>query len=550
VEFDMFSVVRATAAAVPDRECFVHGDRRVTFGTFGDRIAQVARLLHAHGFGAHHEREGLAGHESGQDHLALYLHNSAEFLELNVGAFGARVAPFNVNYRYVDDELIALLGDQHARVVAFHSTFAPTVARIVAHLPTVSLLLQVADESGHPLVPGAVWYHEAVAEQPTSPPPVTRSPDDLYVLCTGGTTGTPKGVLWRQADIYVAALGGVSVRTRHEFTSLTEIADEAAERGGRRNMPTAPFMHGAAQWTALAALAQGNTVVVPTDVRRLDPADVWATVERERVTLLQLVGDAFARPLLDELDRRTYDVSSLRVVANGGAILGLESKERLLAHRPGLLVADGLGSSEAGPIANHVAAGGGAAATVFALGANGRILTADLDGEVVPPDPSVGWLATRGRIPLGYLGDAERTSRTFPVVAGHRYAVAGDRARFRPDGLVELLGRDSVTINSGGEKIFAEEVEQALMRHPAVLDAVVCGRPSRRWGSEVVAVVSLRTGRSASPDDLRATAGEHLARYKLPKDIVFRDRIHRSPAGKADYAWARAQVGDRTQEPT
>lgn len=221
-----------------------------------------------------------------------------------------------------------------------------------------------------------------------------------------------------------------------------------------------------------------------------------------------------------------------------------------MAARPGLLITDGLGSSEAGPIATQIdrskdgAEEGPAPVPVFALAPNGAVLSADLDAVLAPDDPSVGWVATTGRIPLGYLGDAERTARTFPVVDGVRWAVPGDRARHRPDGLVELLGRDSVTINTGGEKVYAEEVEQAILRHPAVQDVVVCGRPSERWGSEVVAVVALRPGAEATAADLRATAGEVLARYKLPKAVVFRPAVHRSPAGKADYTWARAQVTD------
>jgi acyl-CoA synthetase (AMP-forming)/AMP-acid ligase II len=550
VDLDLSTVIGAVADALPERECFVHGSTRLTYAEFVARANQLAHVLHDHGLGCRHERGGLAGHESGQDHLALYLHNSAEFLEANVGAFTARVAPFNVNYRYVAAELVALLIEQRARAVVFHSTFAPTVDAIRADLPDVVVWLQVADRSGHELVPGAQWWHEALDARPPTPPPVAPSPDDLYILCTGGTTGSPKGVLWRQADIFVAALGGVSTRTRQPFASLAEAVGDAVERGGRRNMPTAPFMHGAAQWTALTALTHGHTVVVPTDVTRLDPADVWATVEREGVTLLQLVGDTFARPLLDELDSRPYDLSTLKVVANGGAILSARAKARFLAARPGLLVADGLGSSEAGPVANRVddargrpGAGGAGPTGVFSLGPGGRILAPDLDRVLPPGDPTVGWLATTGRIPLGYLGDPDRTARTFPVVDGVRFAVPGDRARHRGDGTVELLGRDSVTINTGGEKVYAEEVEQALLRHPAVHDAVVCGRPSDRWGHEVVAVVALRPEATATPDELRAFAGEHLARYKLPRAIVFRDAVQRSPAGKADYAWARAQAG-------
>ncbi|MCU0309736.1 MAG: AMP-binding protein [Acidimicrobiales bacterium] len=539
MDVDLAGAIAAVAAAVPEREAVVHGDRRRTYREFVDEANRFARVLHERGLGLHRERPELAGYESGQDHLALYLHNGIEFLEANVGAFAARVAPFNVNYRYVDDELVALFADQRARAVVFHSTFAPVVERIAARLPHLEHLFQVADGSGAALARGAVWYHEVIAGLPADPPPVRPSPDDLYVLCTGGTTGTPKGVLWRQADLFVAALGGMSTRTRAEFTSLAELAEEAELKGGKRNLATAPFMHGAAQWTALTTLTHGNTVIVTPGTGSFDPAAVWATVERERVTLVQVVGDSFVRPLLDALDDQ--DVDSLRIVNNGGAVLSVTAKQRILERLPGRLIVDGLGSSEAGPIGNHMTSDD-ATTTEFTLGPFGCVLAEGLDRVLDEGDPSVGWLTTRGRIPLGYLNDPERTARTFPVIDGVRYAVAGDRGRYRPDGTVELLGRDAVTINTGGEKVFAEEVEEALLAHPSVADVVVCGRPSERWGNEVVAVVSLRPGASADPDDLRRVAGRSLARYKLPKQIVFRDRVQRSPAGKADYAWARAQA--------
>lgn len=544
MEFDLSSVIAAVAEAVPDREAVVHGGQRRTYAEFVGRANQFARLLHDHGLGLHAERSTLAAHESGQDHVALYLHNGIEFLEANVGAFAARTAPFNVNYRYVDDELAALLGEQRARAVVFHSRFAPVIDRIAPRLEHLALLVQVADDSDHDLATGALWYDVALAARPTTAPPLSPSPDDLYVLCTGGTTGTPKGVLWRQADLYVAALGGMSTRTRTEFASTADLVTEAVERGAKRNLATAPFMHGAAQWTALTTLTHGNTMVLTPGVGSLDPAAVWTTVERERVTFLQVVGDSFARPLLDELDRHPYDVSSLRILNNGGATLSVDAKQRLLDRIPGLSIVDGLGSSEAGPIGHHMTDRESLEGSTFRLGPFGRVLSADLDAVLDPDDDSVGWLATTGRIPLGYLGDTERTARTFPLIDGVRFAVAGDRGRFRPDGSVELLGRDAVTINTGGEKVFAEEVEQALLRHHAVHDVVVCGRPSVRWGNEVVAIVALRAGAAATPEELCATAGESLARFKLPKLIVFRDQVQRSPAGKADYAWARAQAGE------
>ena len=353
----------------------------------------------------------------------------------------------------------------------------------------------------------------------------------------------PKGVLWRQADIFVGALGGLSTRSRAEFSSLDEIVAEAVGRSDRfRNMPTAPFMHGAAQWNALTALTHGNRCVIPSSVRSLDPAEIWRVVERERVTMLQIVGDAFARPLLDELERHPYDLSALKIIMNGGAILSAGAKQRLVERLPHVTVGDGLGTSEAGSTGTSMSTADGVTSAVFDLSPNVHVLSADLTHPLPPGTDELGWMATAGRIPLGYLGDAVKTASTFPTIGGVRYVVAGDRAKLLADGRMELHGRDSVTINSGGEKIFAEEVEQAIIAHPAVADVVVCGRPSERWGSEVVAIVKLRPGAVATPDELVALAGQHLARYKLPKAVVFLDEIQRSPAGKADYRWAKEQA--------
>ncbi len=543
MEFNLAIVAAAVADAVPERDYFVQGAVRLTYRTFMDRAHQFANALVERGLGCHTERASLTNHESGQDHLALYMYNCREFLEANVGSFAARVAPFNVNYRYVDDELVYLLNDQKATAIVYHSTFAPILDRVRTLVPTLRTFLQVGDESENDLLPGAEWYEDILSSQPVDPPSVVPSPDDLYVLCTGGTTGMPKGVLWRQADIFVSALGGTSTKTKREFESLDEIVAEAVARGDRfRNMPTAPFMHGAAQWNALTALTHGNRCVIPSAVRSLDPVEVWRVVERERVTMLQIVGDAFARPLLDELDRQTYDLSALKIIMNGGANLSAGAKQGLVARLPHVTVGDGLGTSEAGSTGTSMSTSEGVAASVFDLSPNVHVLSADLTHPLPPGTDELGWMATAGRIPLGYLGDAAKTAATFPTIGGVRYVVAGDRAKLLADGRMELHGRDSATINSGGEKIFAEEVEQAIIAHPAVADVVVCGRPSERWGSEVVAIVKLRPDAQATPEDLLKLAGAHLARYKLPKAFVFRDHIQRSPAGKADYRWAKEQA--------
>jgi fatty-acyl-CoA synthase len=305
-------------------------------------------------------------------------------------------------------------------------------------------------------------------------------------------------------------------------------------------------MHGAGHWVAFQGWDRGNPVVVQSVVDRLDPADVWATIEREGVSFLQIVGDAFARPLIAELDAHDYDLSKLAIILSGGAALSVTAKEQLLERLPHVMVIDGVGSSEAGGQMSHISTKDtGASTGDFTPIAGSVVLDEDLSRVLEPGHEGLGWLAKGGRIPLGYLGDPEKTARTFPTVDGARYSVPGDRARLRADGIIELHGRDSVTINSGGEKIFAEEVEAAIMGHPAVFDVVVCGRPSEQWGSEVVALVQLREGAGADAEGIRAEAAKHLARYKLPKAVVFLPEIVRSPSGKADYRWAKATATSR-----
>ena len=404
------------------------------------------------------------------------------------------------------------------------------------------MLIQVDDESGNGLLPDAVWYEDALAQSSDAPVPVEPSPDDLYILYTGGTTGMPKGVLWRQGDIFPAALGGRDIGTGQEWADFDAIVTNAAN-GGARMMAAPPFMHGAAHWVAFVALDWGNTVVLPSQTRSLDPADIWQTVDREKANTLLIVGDAFGRPLIDELDRGDYDLSSLLMLASGGAALSAPVKNRFLELVPTMAIMDGLGSSETGTQASQFSAAGAEATTgTFTPSFGMCIVSEDLSKRLEVGDTTLGWLAQEGRVPLGYLGDQAKTERTFPVIDGIRYSVPGDRANYTPEGQLQLHGRDSVTINSGGEKIFAEEVERALAQHPAVYDAVVTGRPSERWGNEVVAIVQLRPGMEVAEADLVAECEKHIARYKLPKDIVLVDHVVRSPAGKADYRWAREQA--------
>jgi fatty-acyl-CoA synthase len=526
----------AIAEAIPGRECLVHRDRRLTWAQVTDRSRRLGDLLRAHGLGCRRSRAELENWESGQDHVGLYLYNGVEFLEGMLGVFKARAAPFNVNYRYVDEELVYLFENADAKAVIFHACFAPTLARIRRRLPRVGLWLQVEDGSGEPLLEGALDYEDALASaSPMSPRDL--SADDLYLLYTGGTTGMPKGVLWRQEDIFSAALAPRGVE--RSVAALVE----RAKRDGIRALPTPPFMHGAAHWVAFNMWHVGGTLIVQSNPRRLDPDDIWSTVERERVNALTIVGDAFGRPLLDGLAKRDYDLSSVRLLTSSGAILSAALKGEFLRAIPGLRILDALGSSESGLQASQISRAGGKASTGdFVLAEDNVILREDLS-EVVPPgSDEQGWLARRGFVPLGYYRDAEKTLRTFPVVNGVRYSVPGDRAIAEADGRLRLLGRDSVTINSGGEKIFAEEVEQALKHHPSVYDAVVVGTPHPRWGQQVTAIVALREGTRSSEDELRSAAEAHIARYKLPRAFVFVDQILRSPSGKADYRWAKQKA--------
>ncbi|HEX2383301.1 MAG TPA: acyl-CoA synthetase [Acidimicrobiales bacterium] len=549
MEFNLAQVHEAIGEAIPDKECIVFRDRRLTWREVTERTRRLANVLSGAGLGARVDgRTALGGHESHEDHLAIYLHNGNEYLESMVGAFKARVAPINVNYRYVAEELQYLLDNSEARAIVYHSQFAPTLDSVLPELPRLSLLLQVPDESGNDLLEGATWYEDALASASADLPACAAewSPDDLYVLYTGGTTGMPKGVLWRQHDIFMSVMGGALAGTAHE--SLESIVD-AAKSGMLRVMPAAPFMHGAGHWIAFLAMNGGNPVVIQDEVRRLDPKDVLSVIEREKVSFLQIVGDSFARPILDEIDSGSYDLSTLFIILSGGAPLNSTLKERFLEHLPNAMILDGMGSSEGGGQMTQVTTAGSDVSTGTFTPAPGTcIVSEDFSRVLEPGSEEIGWVAMRGHVPLGYFGDPEKSARTFPVIDGVRYSIPGDRGRQHADGIVEMLGRDSVTINSGGEKIFAEEVEAALGHHPAVYDAVVCGRPSEQWGQEVVAIVQLREALDAGPEmerELLDECAKHIARYKLPKGFVFVDQVVRSPAGKADYRWAK-EVGAAT----
>ena len=485
--FNLATVNEAIADAVPDREAIVFRDRRITYRQLTARTRRLANFLIGRGLGAHTGRDALGDWESGQDHLGIYLYNGNEYLEAMIGAYKARVAPFNVNYRYVDEELVYLLNDAGTRALIFHSSLADHVAAIRDQVPTLEVLVQVNDEP-RALLDGAVEYESALDAANAGKPDLDWNPDDLYILYTGGTTGMPKGVLWKQSDILVASLG--ARRTNGEVIDSLDGYVSRALASHRKTLPAPPFMHGAGHWGSFQSFHTGSTVVIQDEVKRFDAAGVVDSIEREGVNNLLLVGDAFGRPLLDALRASGARCRDLRNVITGGAIFTAKLKSELIEVLPQINIIDTAGSSETGGQATHTSnAKVGAATGTFKLSPHNAVLNEDMTRTLPPGHDGLGWWARAGNIPLGYLGDEEKTRRTFPVVAGVRYSVPGDKVRLLDDDTLELHGRESVTINSGGEKIFAEEVEQAIKHHPEVYDAVVAGRPSRRWGNEVVAIV-------------------------------------------------------------
>ncbi|HWS47926.1 MAG TPA: acyl-CoA synthetase, partial [Acidimicrobiia bacterium] len=504
MDFNLADLFERVADTVPDHLALVQGDRRLTFAQVDERATRLAHALADRGVGP-------------GDHVALYLYNSIEYLEGMLAAFKLRAVPINVNYRYVEDELHYLLTDADAVAVIFDDEFAPKLAAIRSRLP----LLKTA-------IPAGEYEDRLDAASPDRDFPA-RSPDDLYILYTGGTTGMPKGVMWRQADLFFGAMagaggGGTPIAAPEEIT-------ERCREPRIRCVPACPFMHGTAHWMAFSTLFMGGTVIIPTD-RHFDAPALWDLVARESANYLVIVGDAFARPLLDALDiepARALDLGCLHVILSGGAILSPSLKRALVERLPTLLIVDGYGASETGGQGQSVVVAGSDIpdAPRFRVGDDSCVLGNDLR----PVAPGVvGRLARRGPIPFGYYRDDAKTAATFPVVDGVRWAVPGDHAVVETDGAITLLGRGSVSINTGGEKVYPEEVESVLKGHGRVFDAVVVGLPDDVWGERVVAVVQPRPGSAPTLDGLQDHARSHLAGYKLPRELVLVDAIQRSPS--------------------
>lgn len=505
------------AAARPDAPALVHGDRRQDWATVQRRANAIAGALAG------------AGLECG-DNVALYLHNAPEYMEGAYAAMKAGLVPVNTNYRYVQDELLYLWTNADVAAVIFHGAFTDTIEGVRHRCPLIRLWLHVDDGSG-PCPEWATSYETATA---TAPIAVDRSGDDLILIYTGGTTGLPRGVIWRQHDLFLASnttgdpakLDLGFVRTRLEGATTFPVG-----------LPAAPLMHGTGFVFAATVLNRGGTVLTLPDPK-FDAARLLDAIAAERVTDLCIVGDAFCRPLVEVLDREPgrWDLSSLKVVSSSGMMWSPAVKARLLAHAPSVLMIDFLNSSEASGLGRSLtSARKSEAGARFTLGENALVLDDD-DTPMPPGSTRPGRLAVRGHVPLGYYKDPVKTAATFPTIGGVRYAVPGDYALVEPDGSITLLGRGSVSINTGGEKVFPEEVEEAVKTFPAVRDAVVVGVPDPRFGQAVAAVVELVAGGTIDRDTLLAHLRGRLAPHKLPRIVVPVDTIGRAPNGKADYA--------------
>ncbi|WP_433520430.1 AMP-binding protein [Nocardia pseudovaccinii] len=529
-EWSIGAVFDAVSAAVPDRAMTVCGERRSTFGESAPRIRQFANFVAAQGFGEHTPRHRLNRWECGQDRIALLMRND-QYLDVLLGCVQARVVPVNINYHYTAREIRELLAYVRPRGIVYHRSFGPVVAETAPD--GVELLISVDDGSDATEPAGTVAFEDAV-RLGDADRVIATTPDDLVMLCTGGTTGRPKGVLWRQSDLYVSSMNGADHDSAGPLRDLARMT-------GQVWFAVSPLSHAAGIMTALAGLLAGQTIVLYDDRDPFDPRIALETTQRENAALMTIVGDAYAGPLVREMQTRPYDLSSLLVLGTGGAATNPLHKRQLLELLPHVMLVEGYGASETGGMA-YGRSRHGAEVETFDPGPGATAVSPDRTRFLAPGDAEIGWAARIGRVPLGYFEDRAATERTFPEIDGQRMAIPGDRASVDADGTLRLLGRDSLVVNTGGEKVFVEEVEEVLRAHPGIFDALVVGRPSQRWGQEVVALICGRVGEEVTDVALRQVCKLELAGFKVPKEFIFVAEIRRLGNGKPDYRWAAKRV--------
>ncbi len=511
------------AAIQPEQPAIVQGSRTISWGEFEERSRGVADWMLS--LGAQY-----------QDKIALYLYNSPEYMEGTFAAFRTGLVPVNTNYRYGNEELLYLWENADALAVIFHGSFAERIESIKDQCTKVKGWLWVDDGAG-PCPAWATPYESVTSEVPNSLDfEWSRTADDLLMLYTGGTTGMPKGVMWRQDDLFVLVNGGETGRydTTKGVDDVTRVV--TSQGPGMTLLPVCPLMHGTGMFTALKILSEAGRLVLMED-RHYDPETLARTIGDESVNVIVIVGDPFARPLVDVLNENpdSYSLASLLVIMSSGAMWSEDVKQGLLSHNPNMMLIDAFSSSEALGMGSSVSTGNSAAATAeFKLGPHVRVI--DEDGnDIAPGAETPGVLALGGRNPLGYYKDDVKTAATFRVIDGKRYSVPGDFAKVHEDGTIQLLGRGSQCINTAGEKVFPEEVEEILKRHPQILDACVVGIPDPKTGERVVAAIEVESGAAPEADEVITHVKEHLAHYKAPKNVRIVSTIGRSPSGKMDY---------------
>lgn len=524
----------AYADAIGDVPAVIMGDRTFSWREYDDRAARVAAAMSAAGLGP-------------DDKAGLYLYNSNEYLEAHYASFKQRIVPINVNFRYLGGELEYLLDNADCKALFYHSSLADRVAEVAGRLPKLVLLVEVDDGPAPVDVPGKVRYEDLVAANDPAPR-IERHPSDVYMLYTGGTTGMPKGVMYTMGELSrgftVNGTGAVGLVLGDDWRELVkDVARQRAESGPYISAPCCPLMHGTGMWIgAMMPHCVGGTVALLTG-RKFEADELLEMVERERVNTAVIVGDAFARPIADALDAarrsgRNYDTSSLTRMTSSGVMWTMEVKNRLLDHMPQAMLVDAMGSTEGGMATSVTTREMRAETAKFAMNPTTKVFDDD-DVEVLPGDGRTGKVANGGLTPFAYFKDPEKSARTFRVIDGVRYSFPGDLATFDENGQLVLLGRGSQVINTAGEKVFPEEVEEAVKRFPGVRDCLVVGLPDDKFGQVVIAVASLETGVQAKDGDVVAFVKTQLSGYKAPKSVVFVADVPRAPNGKADYPGAK-----------
>ena len=533
MQYHYASIWETIADAIPDRPALIHGETTQSWHSFDERAARLAGAFEKAGLGA----DSKIGH---------YLYNCNEYIEAHYAAFKMRASPINVNYRYLEEELIYLLDNSDSEAVLFHGRLAERIAEVKDKLPGLKLLIQVEDDSNTPLIDGAVAYEDFLASSEPAPR-IARSEDDIYMLYTGGTTGMPKGVMYRQADHSFGLMMGYDFRGLPRPENKQQMLSTIATLAQAEALPVAlaacPLMHGTGIWVgAFAPLMIGGCAVTLPNIH-FDPDALWREVTRNKVTDLVIVGDAFAKPLSNALDAAAeagtpHDISSLGLVISSGVMWTTEVKQQMLRHQDMILI-DAMGSTE-GSMGRSITTRDTQSATArFEMGEATKVFNEN-DQEVKPGSGEIGMIAAGGMVPVGYFKDPEKSAKTFRTINGVPYSFPGDFATVEADGTIKLLGRGSVCINSGGEKIYPEEVEEAVKRHPAIYDCLVVGVPDDRFGEKVTAVAAPRAGQDVDAQSVITEARSHIAGYKLPKHVILVPEVKRAPNGKADYKWAKS----------